>query len=280
MSEAMKQFEQFSYDQDRVEAIRIDEIFDQKRAANDYNEALQAAIAEVEIEFTEDPDLKLPGKELVGYTAAKNARHWWMYTTAYLHGLEQAGATNEMSAEQIAIYGREKNYSGDRLAELDPAYFKTFDLLEKERVRRSLEGREDVNPFELARDYSALVLSSALAVTFGELSQGDPNDRSGSLSYQSPKATYFTERTPDKRAKSYIISEYPDGGILDFNRPKAVYIIDGPRDPLGHPIVFETKSGNPIVDACKLLDLVNAVTNYDPRLENLAFEQTAAILQA
>jgi len=283
MSESVKQFEVMIAEEDHAEALRINEIFDEKIAATGHDEALAAAIDEAETELTEDENVKLPGKEVFGYAVAKNARRWWNYQTAYLRDLELTGGNEEVPKERVAFFGQKKNYAGDQLIKLDPVYFKTFDLLEKERVRLHLNTRPDVDPFTMARNYAALVLSSALDVTFEELARDDPQSTDGVLSYHSQfgQATYFTERTPDTRAKSYIINEYPDSEVsLDYHEPQSVYIIDGPRDPLGQPLVMEPQNSRPIVEACKILDLVNAATNYDEFFEGAAFKRVEEILAA
>lgn len=261
-------------DQDHAEALRINEIFDEKAVANASDIALAAAIEQVDTEFGAEYHLDKPGTELYGYSVAKNALRWWTYGTAYLKDLEDAGPNEEVSKDQIELYGKQKNYAGDKLHALDPVYFKTFDLLERERIRRSLKGQPEVNPFELARDYAALVLSSAIDMKFGVLEAGPRH-----FDLQGIESTYRVERTPDTRATSYIISEYAEARP-GYSEPKAVYIIDGPRDPIGHPFVMQTKGGQPVVEACQSLDLADAVTGYNESLENAAFERVAMILAA
>ncbi len=287
----MQQFEKMIVEEDHLEGLRINELFDENLGD------LAAAIEETETEFSEEHKAGMPGVELYGYSVAKNARRWWMYGTAYLRDLETQEASPRLSAGQLAIYGMEKNHAGEKLIELDPTYFKTFNLLERERVRRHLNGEVKPNPFELARDYASLVLAQAIDVAsvvgidvdqaLGQLeniarsSESQEPDEQRAWTFHAPDAAYHVERTPDKRAKSYIISEYGyDGDDLDAAEPRAVYIIDGARNFSGHPIVMQPRGTNPIVETGKILDLANAVIGYKEILEEAVFVRVATILAA
>jgi hypothetical protein len=281
MSKGVEEFERMITEQDRVEALRINEIFDEQRAVSGHDEALETAIRQTEDEFTEDVDTKLPGKEIFGYAAAKNARRWWMYSAAYLFDLEQEGPDRRVSEGQIINYGKEKDHAGEQLVKLDPVYFRIFDLLERERLRLHLNSRTEVNhPFDMARDCGALVLSGALNAVFDKGGGTHiPDAYARALTFRGPDAVYLIEKTPDKRAKSYIISELEGGGWQQgFAEAQSVYIVDGSRDPLGQPFVMRIRGGQPAVAACKILDLANIVTDYKENLENAAFEHAASIL--
>jgi len=279
MSEDMLAFERMIYEQDCVEGLRINELFDENLAANGPEAALTAAIEQTETEFSAEYHRDLPGVELYGYSAAKNARRWWMYGTAYLEGLEGAAADDLDLKDQAAVYGQEKNYAAEKLLALDPIYFKAFDRLERERVWLHLNSRTDVNPFDMARDYGALVLSGALNTVFDKGAGAKiPDAHARAFTFNGPNAAYVIEKTPDKRAKSYIISESPSAGQPVFGNAKITYIVDGPRDPLGQPFVMRTRGGEPAVVGCTILDLANVVTGYKESLENAAFEHAAAVL--
>lgn len=213
-SEAVSRFEQMVVAQDETEAYAIAELSLKLGRNPDY--IGRPILGAINVFDNEHRDTVAGGPEH-GYQLAKNAGRWWMYCTAWLRDQEIAHADQDMpepeTTAQINDYQFLKNENGERLIGSNNYYiFRTYDLLEKERMRLSLEGQEPDDPFELEKEYSLLVLATALGMAVETKDASGPHDNRLYLRINPPieadvNLTFRRQRT--RFSTMYMIELFP-----------------------------------------------------------------------
>lgn len=278
----MVQFEHMIAEQDRTEATRVNELFDEAKGAFRAGGALAYALEVAETEFTDKFAETMPGAKEYGYGLAKNAFRWLSYSTAYLDDLKEAGDTTPGAQAHIPAYEQEKNRIDEVLADpeqlITPVSFQLFDMLARERIQDILDGRAGGDPFLRGREHAALLLTQGLEVIFQ-----DPDARSplpaeeGMFKFVgAAKAKYIVHRpVPRGSGKKpvYVIDKYVE------RDKSATYLVDGTQDPQDRASVINSFRGSePGVDICAILDIIEATLWNNPPSQDEALERTEAIL--
>ena len=273
----MERFEQTITDQDHAEALHIDALFDDRRnTTSDSAGALAYALETAEAELTKDHWETMPGVKAFGYGIAKNAWRWLSYIAAYSSEVEQAGKLHP-DAEEVGAYNEEKGRLNDALLEEYPSsvHFGMLDLLERVRIQRMLGGEIAANPFILGREHTALLLTQTIEAVSQNPDQVVFRDTMDRLKFMDSTAHYIVEKPVPRGTRGkpvYVIDKQVD------RQTAATYLVDGVVDPQDRASVMNSRSSQPGVDSCTILDMVFAMTWNNPHFADEAFERTQEIL--
>lgn len=177
MGNALEIFTQQAYREDEREAQLINDAYD-GNLKRDLSKAgaLSLAVASAEFQMTDTVPVK-PG---IAYEICKQARRYWMYTTAYLQKTEKdawrldiLGPDHheyykpeppfETHTEKHEFYSKTWIERGEDLVEGDVATHALFAALERERTRRDRTPGEDAaEPFELHDELATNAMVNAM----------------------------------------------------------------------------------------------------------------------
>ncbi|HEY5442263.1 MAG TPA: hypothetical protein VIJ68_01860 [Candidatus Saccharimonadales bacterium] len=288
MSESpLQQFEEKSVSADHELALHINEIFQELETTHGKKEALGLAFEQAEADFAENSGRL--GVQQFGFTTANNAFNWWNYMNAYVRELELITPIDGPSSEQVAGYGEEKSHASANLADQSPVYFQAFDLMERERIQRSGRAnykkppilnpfdRAPVNPFDLSREFAALVLANTIEGVLEQLYPPGSLYKPTGFSFHYG-LTYFVEKPPRVApcGPLYRITEYPNRS--NTLEPSAVFEIEHFDAQQSLTVIAETQGEEPEVAAPISLDLAEAMAKRNPLIIDTAFSRTREAL--
>lgn len=159
-------------------------------------------------QYEQTPALEFHGAEDedIGYAMAKNAWRWWQYTDAYIKDLEAGVSGQTVTGTELSIYKSVREMSREKLSLHDEMTFRTYDLLEKERLLRQRDHKPELTPFEAQEQYAFLVLTKTIDVAALEIGYDSTEDLD-SYHALSPdeSADYLIRREMGELATTYTI---------------------------------------------------------------------------